>query len=755
MAEESQGDLLDLLQEQDENTPENVLQLGRDILKEVQVGSNLKEVRTDSTSNTRSIHDKESIDFYKRELAADKWVVDQLENYHKIPFTSKPPKYLEKNNKSATEEKEILWDTMQKWQKCGYVTEVSEAPTCVNPMSVVTQPDSRNHKIKKRPCLDLSRHVNKFIVESPMKISHLSAVENTLLEGDYQTLYDLENMFFQVKVSKEDRQYLGCRIEDDKGLFHYFEFNVLIYGLKHAVNTVTKLTKPIVNRLNKEGIRNSILVDDGRVLSRNPEEGIKNHARAMEVITKAGWRIQWSKTDGNPSQTVLYQGLINCTNPLSYFMPFFKLERIKSMIVTLIEAYEDQRPVPARIYAKVLGTINSGYKALGPISRVLLRSSHRALSSVVQPYDHTSGSYSFPDWSQHITVSKEVAIELGLLKDLLHEINGQPILTDKSGITLNSILEQISNESNKIITAKENVRILPKPRSGLLNPSPKYQELKVFASDSSGNTEFAYNVQNPGQVHFSVMDSIDQEASSGHRELKSILNCLRDWPEYFVSEKPTKIYWIVDSQNVYSWLTQGSRKANIQADIVQFFLRLAKMKLVIEPILVPREHQAIVQADLAGKFRDTDGWSIDDLSFKSIQQVGGEVFTCDVFAHSSNNRCIKFYSLLPSWGTAGINAFSMDWSKDYNFICPPVKEIIYVIRHIQSNPCRGVLVVPTFQGFSYWNFLRDSKENLIPIIKKTFTFCPDLYGGCIEKSSFNGPFQYHNITFVALFFNSH
>ena len=83
MAEESQGDLLDLLQEQDENTPENVLQLGRDILKEVQVGSNLKEVRTDSTSNTRSIHDKESIDFYKRELAADKWVVDQLENYHK------------------------------------------------------------------------------------------------------------------------------------------------------------------------------------------------------------------------------------------------------------------------------------------------------------------------------------------------------------------------------------------------------------------------------------------------------------------------------------------------------------------------------------------------------------------------------------------------------------------------------------------------------------------------------------------------
>ena len=252
-----------------------------------------------------------------------------LENFHKIPFTKTPTKYREKNNQSAVEEKDILWIKMQEWEKCSFVTRVSKAPTCVNPMSMVTQLDFRNYKIKKRPCLDLSRHVNKFIVDSPMNISHLGAVENILIEGDYQTLYDLENMYFQVKVSKEDRQYLGCSIEEvETGEFHYFVFNVLIYGLKHAVNTVTKLTKPIVSKLIKEGIRNSILVDDGRVLSRNPEEGIRNHARAMEVITKAGWRIQWSKTDSKPSQVVLYQGLINCTNPLSYFMPSYKLERI-------------------------------------------------------------------------------------------------------------------------------------------------------------------------------------------------------------------------------------------------------------------------------------------------------------------------------------------------------------------------------------------------------------------------------------------
>ena len=42
----------------------------------------------------------------------------------------------------------------------------------------------------------------------------LLKVEDMLVEGDYQTLYDLENMYFQIKVVPEHRKYLGCKIED-------------------------------------------------------------------------------------------------------------------------------------------------------------------------------------------------------------------------------------------------------------------------------------------------------------------------------------------------------------------------------------------------------------------------------------------------------------------------------------------------------------------------------------------------------------
>ena len=145
------------------------------------------------------------------------------------------------------------------------------------------------------------------------------------------------------------------------------------------------------------------------------------------------------------------------------------------MLEAMVKAQKDRCPVPATVLAKVLGTINAGVKALGPISRVLVRSAYSALSSAVQPYNQAIGSYSVPDWSQHINLSKEVALELGLLGNLLHEINGQPILTSKSGINLSSILEEISNESNQIITSEEIARTGPNPRSGPLRRSFKGQ----------------------------------------------------------------------------------------------------------------------------------------------------------------------------------------------------------------------------------------------------------------------------------------
>ena len=160
-------------------------------------------------------------------------------------------------------------------------------------------------------------------------------------------------------------------------------------------------------------------------------------------------------------------------------------------------------------------------------------------------------------------------------------------------------------------------------------------------------------------------------------------------------------------------------------------------------------------ADFAGKDRNTDGWSIDDVSLNTLELVAGEKFTCDVFAHSSNQRCKKFYSKLPSFGTAGVNAYTMDWSGDFNFVCPPLKEITFVVRHIKDHKCTGVLVIPHLPSARFWHGLVNEDRKFLPFIKKTFVFRPDLYPGFnCPTSSFSGPYQQHNKQFIALYFDS-
>lgn len=710
----------------------------------------------------RSIHDQESIRYHNQELKADQWVLETLAKKHHIPFRSRPTEYYEKNNKSADAEKEVLWAKFVSWEKDNYVTRVKERPRCTSPMSVVIQPDFKTGKVKKRPCLDLSRHVNSFIVDTPVSISHLSAVEDMLEEGDYQTLYDLENMYFQIVVAEEDREFLGCEIEDpSSGESHYFVFNVLIYGLKHAVAVVTKLTKPIIDKVNSLGIRNSILIDDGRILSSSPEEGVKNHTLVLKILQDAGWRIQWAKTDGKPSQTVIYQGLVNCTSPMKYFLPDYKKHQIITQIDSVHDSFVRKEPMKTKDFASVLGKINAGYKALGPVSRILLRSSYSLLASIVQPFNHNNGKFVLPNWNTEIAVSQQIMSELLLLKSQLHMINGQPILTLKTGITLDKILEKVTNKANleithsSVLASQPSVRTGPGMGQGVFTSCSQNMNMKVFASDSSDTTEFAFNVEEPGKTFEASMSEHVQILSSGHRELKSVLDCVQNHPEYFVSELPVKVYWLLDSQNLYSWLKRGSKKPLVQNDIFQLFLSLSKLNVCIEPVLVPRDHVAIALADYAGKFKNTDCWSIDDVSFQTLQQIAQTVFTCDVFAHSFNARCVKFYSQVPSFGTAGINAFTMDWSEDYNFVCPPVKEIVFVVRHILAKPCAGVLVVPFLPSARFWHFLTSHEETFLNIFRKSHIFCPDLYPGFeCQKSSFSGPFNQHNKKFIALFFDS-
>ena len=154
----------------------------------------------------RSIHSSESIDYYSKTLKADTYAMSILHHGLLFPFTSEPTHYEERNNRSALENHDLVWEKIKKWEESGYVVRVKEKPKCISPLSVAEKFDWINQSWKKRVCLDLSRHVNKFIPDTPVKLQDLKTSQCLLEPGDFQAAVDLENCFFHVRVNWAHQQ---------------------------------------------------------------------------------------------------------------------------------------------------------------------------------------------------------------------------------------------------------------------------------------------------------------------------------------------------------------------------------------------------------------------------------------------------------------------------------------------------------------------------------------------------------------------
>ena len=122
-------------------------------------------------------------------IGARKWQLSE-------GLESVPTKYKEKNNVSAVKNMKVLQDKVQEWRQEGYVECLSEPAWCCNFMSVVVKVDPVKEETKLRPCIDLSRRVNKCTRVSHAKLDNLSVAQERISKDNYLASFDLANQFF-------------------------------------------------------------------------------------------------------------------------------------------------------------------------------------------------------------------------------------------------------------------------------------------------------------------------------------------------------------------------------------------------------------------------------------------------------------------------------------------------------------------------------------------------------------------------------
>ena len=196
---------------------------------------------------------------------------------------------------------------------------------------------------------------------------------------------------------------------------------------------------------------------------------------------------------------------------------------------------------------------------------------------------------------------------------------------------------------------------------------------------------------------FSVAEA---NLSSGRRELLSIVFALDKHPDVFCQFSPGKIFWQTDSKKVpINFLRHGSRKMEVQADVVKIKKLEKKLSVKIVPVWTP-EIMPVARlqlADLGSKFStSTDEWSVAHPVVEAVLNCIDVKPTIDAFASVHNKICDRFFSLVPQTGASGVNFFAQTlYSEEIYFCCPPVSQILPCFKKLISQPgLTAILLVP-------------------------------------------------------------
>ena len=478
------------------------------------------------------------------------------------------------------------------------------------------------------------------------------------------------------------------------------------------MHCITKILKPIIAYLHLKGIRNTIYIDDGRVLASTAEEAEKARKLTYQTLEKAGWTLENLKSDkeGQASTTKEYLGFVIDTVLMTVRLKKERQEDIKQNVETMLK---NTKPVHVKELAKTLGKMVATEPALGSMPLMASRAAYIQLDKKVEERG----------WNCYLSLDTEARAGMTFFSENMSIFDNTVIRTHSNEISVLSII----GPPNQFI------------KNSFVSNHLRTENEEIWASDASGFATCAYSIKAKKNLYYrGKLSPEEQLFSSGHRELLAVSQTLQNYSrEWIDKSESTNLYWLTNIENLVVFLSKGSGKSKIQQEIFKIMKICQKLRIRIFPIHLRREDPRIQKADEGSKITDTDDWQVDVATFKKLDAVMH--FTIDLFASPKNSQCARFYSNFWCTGTLGIDAFCHNWDDETAWICPPIKLILKVIRKIKVSKIKGVLFVPEWQTADFWPEIFHNQELKHPFTH--FNVCrPFLMQ---ENFDYRSPFSGH------------
>ena len=385
-------------------------------------------------------------------------------------------------------------------------------------------------------------------------------------------------------------------------------------------------------------IRITVYLDDGLGSDCNFSR-CKEASKFVETSLRlSGFLPNDDKSVWQPTPVLVWLGYNIDLSSHTISIPPERILNAEHIINAIISLYPSST---ARKIAQFAGKIISMSFAIGNVTRIMTRHSY---------FDILRRS----SWDSKLLVSRHTLTELLFWKNNLPLLNSKCILSSQSHYS------------------------------------------RICYSDASSSGCASYILHFRDTIAHKMWSVEEAQKSSSYRELKAISLGLESFLQLLQGHTINGTRTI----NQFSRIVEvGSMKEELQSLALHIFTMCVLNSIRLEVEWIPRS--ANDRADFLSKIVDYHDWRVRRKYFLLAENKWGP-HSVDTFANHENAQLPRFNSRFWCPGTEAVDAFSVPWANENNWVVPPIFLISKVLNHIAASGARGTLVVPAWPSAAFW-----------------------------------------------------
>jgi len=559
-------------------------------------------------------------------ITDDESVINTIAGY-RIPFNTEPKQFCDPNQTmfSDIENREID-NCIIRLQSIGAIKEAKPScPQFVSKIFAVPKSDGSYRLI-----LNL-KQLNTFIESEHFKMEDYRTVCNMLEDGMFLASIDLKDAYHLIPVHLDHQVYLRFVWRGK-----LYQYTCLPFGLTTAPRVFTKIMRPVVAYLRKQGNLSVQYLDDLLLLARSLNACEMNIKITSEFLTWLGFLINESKSVLYPQNSIQYLGFIFDSNTMTISLPESKRSKLTKLCENILR---------------------------NPLCKI---------KQVAELVGHLIAAC--PAVAYGILYTRQLEYEKAMF--LLANNNDYMAfmsLSDKAKEDIASWLHHLMIAKNRI--RRDYYDYTLETDASLTGWGVRYGDSRAHGHWTNEQQVF----------HINKLELIAIEYG-----LKTFFKEFRNKSILVRTDNTTAIAYI----NRFG----GCKSPDLHevAKTIWTWCEAKDIWLTASYISSSQNYLADFESRKARREADSE-WTLNTKYFDIVTKELG-MPDIDLFAFHLNTKCEIFASWHPDPRSKYVDAFTISWSNMFFFAFPPICLLPRVLRKIRQDKARGIVVAPVWNS---------------------------------------------------------